>query len=128
MKNPFFESFEIQLTSRREALLARLREQRGGALGRAEAAAISLAEANTGWAQADPQRDLDMGLQEREAAELVAIEAALQRIQDGSYGLCQDCGADIPAARLHSQPSALRCVACQERLEQSHGAPLPKRL
>jgi DnaK suppressor protein len=48
---------------------------------------------------------------------LQAIDRALRRIADGSYGLCLICGARIPAARLHAQPTAERCVDCQARAE-----------
>lgn len=40
---------------------------------------------------------------------------ALQRMSDGSYGSCEDCGREIPAARLEIRPSARYCVACQQR-------------
>ena len=50
------------------------------------------------------------------------IRAALTRMDDGSYGICGDCGTDIPLARLQVQPAALRCIACQERYEARHPA------
>ena len=58
--------------------------------------------------------------QDRDAAELRDIRAALARLDEGSYGICADCGVDIPLARLQAQPSALRCVACQARYEARH--------
>ncbi len=69
--------------------------------------------------KAETERDLAFGLEERESAELVAIDEALKRIADGSYGLCIDCGVAIATARLHANPTALRCVACQEKAEQA---------
>jgi len=50
-----------------------------------------------------------------------AVEQALQRLADGSYGTCVDCGKEIPAARLQAQPEAIRCVDDQRRFEASHG-------
>jgi RNA polymerase-binding transcription factor DksA len=47
-----------------------------------------------------------------------AAEAALQRIADGSYGTCRDCGDAIPQARLLAIPAALRCATCQRAYEQ----------
>ena len=67
--------------------------------------------------KADEEFDLGVAMEEREAAELLAIDEALQRVADGSYGLCLQCGASIPAARLHAQPTAERCVGCQTRSE-----------
>lgn len=51
--------------------------------------------------------------------ELIAIESALDRLRTGRYGWCQDCGEEIPWARLQAQPAASRCVSCQERAEDN---------
>src|SRR5690349_17696491 len=40
---------------------------------------------------------------------------ALRRMSEGSYGLCDGCGQDIPTARLEVRPSARYCVPCQQR-------------
>ena len=45
------------------------------------------------------------------------IEAALQRIDDGSYGVCVDCGDDIAMARLEAMPTAVRCINCATAAE-----------
>ena len=71
------------------------------------------------WAVADLETALDVAEVSRDAGELREVEAALLRIKDGSYGECVDCGNDIPFARLHANPSASRCIACQERVEAS---------
>jgi DnaK suppressor protein len=42
----------------------------------------------------------------------------LQRITEGSYGECLDCGAPIAEARLRAAPEAARCIACQEKREK----------
>ena len=62
-------------------------------------------------AQAEQDRDVD---------ELRQIRAARQRMNRGEYGLCVDCGVEIPLARLQAQPFAARCVPDQERYEQTH--------
>ena len=56
-------------------------------------------------------------LDEQGRREMEAIQAALARIDDGTYGICENCGETISAARLTALPTARRCVACQERLE-----------
>ena len=58
-------------------------------------------------------------LDEQGRHELEAIQAALARIDDGTYGRCATCGEMISVARLTAMPTARRCVACQERLEHS---------
>lgn len=117
MSTPVSDTFAIQLRAQRQDLLDRARAQRGGARGRAEAAADARASAPDDAAKADEDFDIGVALQEREAAELLAIDRALARVADGSYGLCLQCGVSIPTARLHAQPTAERCVDCQSRAE-----------
>ncbi|MFO1396846.1 MAG: TraR/DksA C4-type zinc finger protein [Burkholderiales bacterium] len=77
------------------------------------------------WAVADLETALDVAEVSRDAGELREVEGALARMQDGTYGECQECGQPIPYGRLAAQPSAPRCIACQERLEaaQRRGPP-----
>jgi DnaK suppressor protein len=56
---------------------------------------------------------------ERDVGELRDVMDAKARLAQGSYGLCIDCGIDIPLARLEVQPAAARCLQCQERYEQT---------
>ena len=121
MNTPISDTFALQLQQMRQDLLAQLRAQRGGKVGRAEAAAQARDQQSDDWAQADAERDLTVALEERESAELVAIDEALKRLADGSFGLCVDCGVSIPTARLHANPTAMRCVACQDKLEHASG-------
>jgi DnaK suppressor protein len=121
MSQPISDTFALQLRQLRADLLAQLRAQRGGRIGRAEAAAEAREHESDDWAKADAERDLSIALEERESAELVAIDEALKRVADGSFGLCLDCGVDIGTARLHANPTAMRCVACQEKLEKAQG-------
>jgi DnaK suppressor protein len=71
------------------------------------------------WAVADLETALDVAEVSRDASELREVEAALIRVKAGSYGECVDCGNDIPYARLAANPSAARCISCQEKLEAS---------
>ena len=48
----------------------------------------------------------------RRQARLRLIEAALHRLDQGDYGICVDCGEDIPAKRLAIDPTIARCVDC----------------
>ena len=125
MNTPISDTFRQQLQALRAEVLAQLRAQRGGKIGRAEAAANARETESDDWAQADAERDLAIALEERESAELVAIDDALKRVADGSYGLCLDCGVAIATARLHANPVALRCVACQDKAERASGASKP---
>ena len=75
------------------------------------------------WVLADILTDLDVATVSRDIAELTEVEAALARIADGSYGTCSDCGEAIRWPRLNAQPTAERCIACQEKLEARTGRP-----
>ena len=66
-------------------------------------------------------RDVGQAQSERGMAELHAIEAALRRVADESYGECTDCGEMIPRARLDANPAAARCIGCQQRVEARAG-------
>ncbi|HEX6548863.1 MAG TPA: TraR/DksA family transcriptional regulator [Candidatus Dormibacteraeota bacterium] len=46
------------------------------------------------------------------------VERALERLADGHYGVCEDCGAEIPTERLRFRPEATRCVDCQARWDR----------
>lgn len=56
---------------------------------------------------------------ERDLDELRQIEAAFQRLAQGRYGLCVDCGDAIDAARLSVQPASTRCLPCQKQQEDA---------
>ena len=64
--------------------------------------------------------DLNLAEIDRDAGELRRIDTALARINQGSYGQCESCGQEIPQARLQAEPTALRCVKCQELFEKTH--------
>lgn len=122
MKNTDFSVQLAQLTAMRTRLMAQIAAQRGGNVGRAEAAAEQFSRREDSDAQVATERDLSFAIDEHETAELIAIDAALARLAEGSYGECTDCGCRIPVARLQATPEASRCVPCQEKTEKkAHG-------
>jgi DnaK suppressor protein len=98
--------YRQQLQAMHTALLAQIAEQRGGVVGRAQAAADHFADAEDSSAQMATSRELEFALGERETDELAAIDAALARIEAGSYGDCVDrATAGQPrSAALHGLP------------------------
>ena len=62
-----------------------------------------------------PSRNPDEALEETVEHVLSQIDSAIQRIADGSYGVCESCSGPISAERLAALPYAVRCVACAER-------------
>jgi DnaK suppressor protein len=67
---------------------------------------------------ADAVADMNILRADRQVNELRDIDAAFARMKAGDFGICVDCGANIPMPRLLAYPTAKRCVACQERHEQ----------
>jgi len=63
-------------------------------------------------------QDLTLSLMGSARGVLEQVDAALGRIEDGSYGQCEDCGVQIPAARLEALPFTALCVNCASRQEQ----------
>jgi DnaK suppressor protein len=109
--------FKTLLLAQRASLLEQRAILRGGAIGRAEASAEHFAQPEDSSAQLSTERELEFALDARESAELNQVQAALDRIAAGRYGVCIDCGTEIPAARLHATPEAERCIACQQITE-----------
>jgi DnaK suppressor protein len=56
-------------------------------------------------------------LAELEARELSQIERALQRMKQGTYGVCEGCQIKIPVARLNALPYSTTCIKCQREME-----------
>ena len=63
------------------------------------------------------ERGLSYGLEENAEAVLAAIDGALQRIEDGTYGQCQRCGKQIAEERLEALPYAELCIDCKRESE-----------
>jgi RNA polymerase-binding transcription factor len=69
-------------------------------------------------ATATLDREIDYTLEENSGEVLAAIDAALKRIDDGTYGTCTSCGKEIPEARLEASPWASLCIECKRREEE----------
>jgi len=70
--------------------------------------------------QASSERDRELGLllNDREREKLKNIDEALLRIEEGEYGICEECGCEIPLGRLKVMPFAHYCVRCKEDIEK----------
>lgn len=108
---------KTELLARRARFLEQLAQLRGGDIGRAEASAEHFGQKLDSTAQEATAREIEYALDEHESAELGQVDAALRRMDSGSYGQCVDCGVEIPLARLYVVPEAARCIRCQEAAE-----------
>jgi DnaK suppressor protein len=66
-------------------------------------------------------QELTLSMLGSEEDVLKEIEAAIVRIDDGSYGWCKECGKRIPKNRLDAIPYAAECVRCASKQEEGHG-------
>lgn len=67
---------------------------------------------------AQKEESLNRRLDERNILFLKKVEAAKQKILNGDYGLCEDCGSEISQKRLLARPTACLCIGCQEEKEK----------
>lgn len=75
-------------------------------------------------ASAEADRNFELRIRDRERKLLPKIEAALERIKDGTFGLCEGCGEEIGLKRLEARPVTSLCIDCktiQEKNEKGHG-------
>jgi DnaK suppressor protein len=68
--------------------------------------------------QANERREIGFATRELLVGRVNRITAALDRLNDGEYGICVECGEKIAAARLRALPEVQTCVRCQDMLER----------
>ena len=64
------------------------------------------------------ERQFSILLCNRDREKLELIDEALERIEDGTYGHCEDCGTKIAEGRIKVMPFARHCVACKSKIEK----------
>ena len=117
------DTLRRRLTERRQVLRTEVQEQLANSDDpRVAGLKDQLAETED-WVLADILGDLDIAMVTRDTAELHEVDAALIGLADGSYGTCRTCSEPIGWPRLNANPTALRCIACQEAFEHAHGKP-----
>jgi len=117
------DELKNMIDGRREALAAEIRS--GYARSRSDSFGAIAGEApDTGdEALASLVADTENAETNRDVRELRELEAAVQRIENGTYGSCAECGDDIPFERLRAYPGAIRCIACQTMHEKTYSHP-----
>jgi len=63
-------------------------------------------------------KSIELRKRDRERKFIQKIRDALQRIEDGSYGICEKCGEEISEKRLKARPEANLCIVCKEEDEE----------
>jgi DnaK suppressor protein len=115
------------LTLHREKLLALRARLRGdvtqmedNALNKDHSKATSMPTSMAELGSENFDQELTLGLVGSDKNALDQIEAAIGRIDDGSYGRCDECGKKIPRSRLDAIPYAAQCVGCASQREEGH--------
>ena len=108
---------EADLVQRQHQLDRRLSEHHEGR-SRAEHAREQLLQDGDDAPQRENAREVDLALSDLELRELGEVSSALRRLHGPSFGLCNDCGVEIPFDRLKAEPWALRCIACETEHEK----------
>ena len=70
-------------------------------------------------ATATLDREIDYSLEENSEQVLRSIDTALQRIDEGIYGICETCGQPISEERLEAIPYAMQCIDCRRKGERA---------
>ncbi len=69
-------------------------------------------------ATAESDRAFTLRIRDRERRLIKKVKEALQRIEDGTYGLCEECGEEISLSRLKARPVTRLCINCKAKQEQ----------
>ena len=117
------ERFRGLLLERREAVLNALDNLHKENAGSLEDETGELVSGSADQHMADTatetvEREIGNTLEEHDERLLEAIDAALQRIESGTYGKCVNCGAQIPEERLEAMPWATLCIECKRKEER----------
>jgi RNA polymerase-binding protein DksA len=109
----------LEERQRVERAIANLREDHPGTLDD-EAEEVSGTSDNhlAETASVTLNRELDYTLEENSGQVLTEIDAALKRIEDGTYGICAGCGTEIAPARLEAYPWASLCIEDARKAER----------
>lgn len=117
MNTDRFRTALLEERTRVENALRYLHEETDGAERDEAATELSTADNHLGDRASDTfDRQLDYTLEENAETVMGDIDAALKKIEDGSYGTCERCGKQIPEERLEARPWAKLCIEDQ-RLE-----------
>ena len=113
-----FRDALLEERNRLEHALASLRNEHPGSLGEeVEESAPTHDNHLAETATATLGREIDYTLGENSEQVLAEIDAALKRVDEGTYGTCASCGDEIRRERLEASPWASLCIDCKRRAE-----------
>lgn len=114
-----YSKFKPMLQSLRSRLLGDVSMMSAEALGGSDSASDNHAPIHPAEVGSHSfEQEFTLNLLSNDGDRLTQIEAALEKIADGSYGSCEECGGRIPKARLELIPDVPYCVKCASKLEK----------
>ena len=69
-------------------------------------------------ATAESDRSITLRIRDRERRLIKKVKEALMRIEDGTYGICEECGEEISLSRLKARPVTRLCITCKAKQEE----------
>jgi DnaK suppressor protein len=109
---------EMLLAKKRE-ILADIRKSMGDSLGEDVRLVFEIAQDNADRSVDELLKYIDAKVLGTKSETLDLIDAALVKLKEGSYGICEECGCEIPLKRLRILPFATHCVICQETVDRT---------
>lgn len=105
------------LNKKREEILKEAKEEIGRHLKDERKILVETALDDGDWSVIDLAEDVDMAILERHKDSLNKIDESLINLEEGTYGICEDCGNEISEVRLKALPFATYCLDCQKKKE-----------
>ena len=105
------------LLVKRETLIQQIKQQLGQSVSEEQQRRLEAAMDSGDQALVDLEREMGISLQEMRNRERQLIDDAIDSLDEGTYGMCADCGEEISEKRLHALPFARLCVECQSKRE-----------
>jgi len=115
MEPKFTERFRRRLLQAREEIIGQMRQRDVSAQEIGQNGIQDIGDESATISN----RHLLMSLSENERAKLIEVDEALDRIKDGTFGICEECGEPIALKRLEVIPNARYCIQCMENLEKT---------
>ena len=117
MKKKDIEFFKKLLTQRLENLLAEASETVSGMTGE-----VANFPDPTDRAALEADRNFMLRIRDRERKLILKIRGALERIENGTYGICESCSEEISVKRLKARPVTTQCIDCKTKEEAMENA------
>ncbi|MCG6550818.1 MAG: TraR/DksA family transcriptional regulator [Candidatus Magnetominusculus sp. LBB02] len=112
------KSIRKTLLQERQVILKEAKTEIGNFVKGDEKQLVEAAIDDGDWSVVDVNEDIILQKLHHHKLKLNKIDEALRKLNDGSYGICDDCGVEISEGRLKVLPYAVHCVECKEKREK----------